>query len=107
MFDLVQYLANGSHPVVVGGPEPSLDDLKERLNTMLYAFVKFTDTQGGTDLGVAVDPESTDLSGANFESATGTVHIEGTLTLDFVHVRCVAEIDLATMAGSGHLIMAA
>ena len=106
MFDLVQYLADGSHPVIVGGPQPSLDDLKERLTTMRYAFVKFTDTQGGTDLGVEVDAQATDLSGADFEHATGTVHVEGTLTLDFVPVRCVADIDLATMAGSGRLIMA-
>jgi hypothetical protein len=106
MIDLVQYLANGSHPVVVGGPEPSLDDLKERLTTMLYAFVKFTDTQGGTDLGVEVDAEATDLSRADFERASGTVHVEGSLTLDFVPVRCVADIDLATMAGTGYLIAA-
>jgi hypothetical protein len=106
MFDLVQYLANGYHPVAVGGPEPSLDDLKERLTTMLYAFVKFTDTQGGTDLGVEVDAEATDLSRADFEHASGTVHVEGSLTLDFVPVRCVADIDLATMAGTGYLIAA-
>ncbi len=104
MFDLVHYLTEGSHPVVVGGPAPSLSDFKERVTTMHYVFIKFTDTQGGTDLGVTLDPRASDLSRGDFEAATGIVHLEGTLTLDFVPVRCIADIDVASMAGSGHLV---
>jgi hypothetical protein len=43
------------------------------------------------------------LSRADFENQTGTVHLEGDLTLDYVKVRCVADIDLQTFNGQGHL----
>jgi Core binding factor beta subunit len=105
MNELVQRLAEGDHPVTVGGPQPSLQELRKRIDEIGYAFVKFTDTQGGTDLGVRVDKGATDVSQADFESGSGTVHIEGTLTLNYVKVRCVAEIDLATLNGTGHLVI--
>jgi len=105
MNELVQRLSEGDHPVTVGGPQPSLDEFKKRVEEMGYVFIKFTATQGGTDLGVRVDKDATDLSKANFDQATGTAHVEGTLTLNYVRVRCVADIDLATMDGKGHLVI--
>ena len=33
------------------------------------------------------------------------VHVEGTLTLNYVPVRCVADIDLATLNGTGQLVV--
>src|SRR2546421_9545162 len=103
MDELVQRLSQGEHPVTVGGPKPSLEEFKKRVGDMGYAFIKFTETRGGTDLGVRVDKQATDLSQANFADANGVVHVEGTLTLNYVKVRCVADIDLATLNGSGHL----
>ena len=103
MNELVQHLSQGTHPIVVGGPQSSLEDLKNRLTNMNYVFIKFTDTRGGTDLGVRVDPSATDLSQANFEQGIGTVHVEGTLTLNYVKVLCIANIDLATLSGFGRL----
>jgi hypothetical protein len=44
-----------------------------------------------------------DLSQADFENQSGAVHLEGELTLDFVKVRCIADIDLKTLSGKGHL----
>lgn len=105
MNDLVQRLAEGEHPVVVGGAKPSLEDVQTRLGEMGYVFIKFTDTRGGTDVGVRVDKSATDLSCANFAEGIGTVHVEGTLTLNYVKVRCVAEIDLSTLSGTGHLVI--
>jgi hypothetical protein len=35
---------------------------------------------------------------------TGRVHLEGELTLDYVKVRCIADIDLQTFKGEGYLI---
>lgn len=105
MNELVQRLAQGEHPVTVGGPQPSLSELRKRLVEIGYVFVKFTNTRGGTDLGVTIDQAATDMSQANFEAGSGTVHIEGTLTLNYVPVRCVATIDLATLAGTGHLVV--
>ena len=71
---------------------------------MGYVFIKFTGTRGGTDLGVRVDKSATDVSQAYFDQATGIAHVEGTLTLNYVKVRCVADIQLETLNGTGHLI---
>jgi hypothetical protein len=105
MSELVQRLSEGDHPIIVGGPQPSLEELSKRISALHYVFIKFTDTRGGTDLGVRVDTEATDLSHANFELGTGNVHIEGTLTLNYVKARCIADIDLATLTGTGHLVV--
>ena len=104
MNDLVQRLSEGEHPVVVGGPQPSLAEFQKRVEEMGYVFIKFTDTRGGTDLGVRVDKAAVDTSQANFEQGTGVVHVEGTLTLNYVKVRCIADINLADLKGTGHLV---
>ena len=105
MDELVQRLANGEHPVIVGGPGPSLEEFQKRVSDMGYVFIKFTDTRGGTDLGVRVDKQATDVSQADFQQGLGTVHVEGTLTLNYVKVRCVADIQLDTLSGNGHLVI--
>ncbi|MFL5663573.1 MAG: MbtH domain protein, partial [Ktedonobacteraceae bacterium] len=99
MDELVQRLSEGEHPVTGGDLQPSIEELKKRIEEIGYAFIKFTDTKGGTDLGVKVDRAATVLSRANFDQASGGVHIEGTLTLNYVKIRCVADIDLATLTG--------
>jgi len=104
MDDLVQRLSEGDHPVTVGGPKPSLEEFRKRVEEMGYAFIKFTGTRGGTDLGVRVDKSATDLSQASFDQGSGVAHVEGTLTLNYVKVRCVADIDLQTLNGTGHLV---
>ncbi len=105
MNDLVKRLSEGDHLVTVGGPTPSLKELKKRLEDMGYVFIKFTGTRGGTDLGVRVDKQATDLSQANFEQGAGKAHIEGTLTLNYTKVRCIADIDLTTLDGTGRLVV--
>jgi hypothetical protein len=104
MNELVQRLTEGDHPVTVGGPQPSLEEFQKRIQDMGYVFIKFTETRGGTDIGVRVDKNATDLSRADFERRTGVAHVEGTLTLDYVKVRCVADIELETLHGTGHLV---
>ncbi|MET8122921.1 hypothetical protein [Micromonospora sp. NPDC005189] len=105
MNDLISRLSAGELPVVVGGPDPSVAELEQRLTDIGHVFVKFPGTNGGTDLGVRVDRTATDLSGADFTAGTGRVHVEGTLTLDYVPVRCVADLDLGTLAGTGRLVV--
>jgi len=101
--NLVNYLCTGCHPVEASiRPEKTVARLKERID-MGYVHIKFTDTKGGTELGVRLDPSQLDLRQANFESGTGTVHLVGGLTLDYVKVRCIADLDLATLSGQGHL----
>jgi hypothetical protein len=51
------------------------------------------------------DQEAIDLSQADFENQTGTVHLERWLTLNFVKVRCLADLDLQTLTGKGHLAL--
>ncbi|MFE8961421.1 hypothetical protein ACIP17_35315 [Streptomyces iakyrus] len=91
--------------VEVGGPEPTLEELHTRLTDIGTVFVKFTETRGGTDLGIRLDQEASDLSGADFDARTGTVHVEGTLTLNGDPVRCIADIELATLKGVGRLAL--
>jgi len=102
MDELVQRLSQGDHPVAIGGPNPSVEQFKQSIDRG-YVHVKFTGTRGGTDLGVTLDQDASDFSSANFEEPSGTAHVVGTLTLNYVRVRCVADLDLANMAGTGHL----
>ncbi|GCE14524.1 MbtH domain protein [Tengunoibacter tsumagoiensis] len=105
MDTLVQRLAERPQPVTVGGPRPNVQDFQQRLEQIGYVFIKFTDTRGGTDLGFKVDKGATDLSGAHFAQASGIAHVEGTLTLNYQKVRCIADIDLATLQGTGNLVL--
>src|ERR1700691_3219582 len=92
-------------PIIMGGSDPSVEELRERTGEMGYVLVKFTQTRGGTELGFPLDRDATDLSGANFDEGTGTVHVEGHLVLNDDPVRCIADIDLATLKGTGLLAL--
>ncbi|WP_410586708.1 hypothetical protein [Amycolatopsis sp. lyj-23] len=104
MDELVRRLAEGTHPVAVGGPVATLAELHRRVQELGLVFVKFTGTSGGTDLGVRLDRDSCVVDGADFTEATGTVHLEGTLVLNDEPVRCVADLNLATLSGTGRLV---
>lgn len=100
---LVERLAKGSHRVVAGPqPRASVQTLKEGIERG-YVHIKFTETKGGTELGIRLDANACDFSQGDFENQTGTIHLEGGLVLDYVKVRCIADIDLTTLAGEGHL----
>lgn len=101
---LVDRLCGGTHPVEASlRPEKTVSRFKEAIDRH-YTHIKFTDTQGGTELGIRLNPEDCDFSKADFDNAAGSVHLEGNLTLDYVPVKCVADIDLSTLEGQGHLI---
>lgn len=100
---LVDKLSEGDHPVEAGlRPEKTVKLFKEAIDRN-YVHIKFTKTKGGTELGVRLDRDACDFSHADFDSGVGAVHVEGNLTLDYVKVRCFADIDLATLEGTGHL----
>lgn len=105
MNDLVRRLSERPQSVMVGGPQPSLKDFQQRVEWLGYVFIKFTETQGGTDLGIRVDRSATTTDHAQFEQGKGMVHVEGSLTLNYVPVRCVADIDLSTLRGTGQLVV--
>jgi hypothetical protein len=104
MNELTERLAAGDHPVTVGGPQPSAEDLQRRIADFGWVHIRFTGTRGGTELGIPLDLEACDLSQADFENARGKAHFEGELTLNYDRVRCVADIDLETLNGTGHLV---
>lgn len=100
---LVDRLCAGDHPITVAlRPEPSVKAFKEAVDGG-YLRVKFTNTTGGTELGFKVDKDASDLSEANFNEGIGQARVVGGLSLDYTKVRCVANIDLQTLAGLGHL----
>jgi hypothetical protein len=104
MNELTERLTIGQ-PIVMGGSDPTVEELRERTGEMGYLLVKFTQTRGGTELGFPLDRDATDLSGANFDEGTGAVHVEGHLILNDDPVRCIADIDLATLTGTGRLAL--
>lgn len=101
MDELVQRLSEGDHPVVTQRYK-SAEELKQAIDRG-YVLVKFTDTRGGTELGFRLDNTATNLSRADFSQATGTIHVVGNLTLNYVKVHGVADVDIATLEGKGHL----
>jgi uncharacterized protein YbdZ (MbtH family) len=101
---LVDRLCEGDHPVEVGlRPEKTLQLFKEAIDRN-FVHIKFPQTKGGTELGFRLDPDSSDFKTADFQNGNGTVHLEGNLTLDYVRVKCIADIDLSTLQGTGHLV---
>jgi uncharacterized protein YbdZ (MbtH family) len=104
--DLVTRLCKGRHPIEVClRSEKTARKLKERID-LGYVYIKFTETRGGTELGVRLDRDAIDLSRADFENQAGAAHLEGGLTLNYVKVRCIADFDLQTLKGEGYLELA-
>jgi Core binding factor beta subunit len=103
MNELVQRLSQGEHPVEVSlRPDKTVTAFKECIDRG-YVHIKFTGTKGGTDLGVRLDPTASNFKEVDFDRQTGQVHLVGDLTLNYVKVRCVADIEIETLEGKGHL----
>jgi hypothetical protein len=77
-------------------------ELREAIDRA-YVHVLFTETQGGTEVGFKLDEAQSDLAGADWARGEGTIRLAGDLKLDGVPVRCVVEIDLASLEGVGRL----
>ncbi|BAZ20926.1 hypothetical protein NIES4073_18040 [Kalymmatonema gypsitolerans NIES-4073] len=74
MNELVQRLSEGEHPVEASlRPEKTPTALKESIDRG-YIHIKFTNTRGGTDLGVRLDPEASNFNEADFAHQTGKVY---------------------------------
>lgn len=101
---LVERLCEGEQSVEVGlRPEKTLKRFKDAIDRD-YVHIKFIQTRGGTELGFRLNRDSSDFSKADFENGSGVAHLEGDLTLDYVNVKCVADIDLGMLAGKGRLV---
>ena len=96
-------LSSGKHPVEIDRIEKTDGkDIQKRIKQG-YIHIRFPATKGGTVLGIALEDKECRLDNANFEGNSGSVYLEGNLTLDYVKARCIAEIDIKTKKGVGHL----
>jgi hypothetical protein len=103
MNELVQRLSQGNHLVEASlRPSKTATAFKESIDRG-YVHIKFTETKGGTELTVKLDREASNLKEADFDRASGKVHLVGDLTLNYVRVRCIANINLDTLEGKGYL----
>lgn len=102
MDELVLHLSKGQHKVIIGNRNESYDEIKERINNKFF-HVKFTETRGGTELGINVDLEKTNIN--DIDLKTDSLHIEGTTNLNYNSVRLIADIDMASKSGYGHLTL--
>jgi uncharacterized protein YbdZ (MbtH family) len=100
--DLVKRLSHPQRVEVRIKPAKSAEAFHKRIQQG-HLYIKFTGTQGGTELGIKLNQESTRMEKADFARGVGTVHLEGTLKLNYKNVRCIADVDLATLSGQGHL----
>jgi hypothetical protein len=99
---LVEFLCKGEHPIEATLREKTREAMKEAI-ARGHVPIKFTDTRGGTELVVPLDPSRSDLRAIENKNGSSEIKVVGDLTLDYVPVTCVARIDLATLQGEGHL----
>jgi hypothetical protein len=102
MSPLVEKLSNGLHEVEFETRINDLSEVEDRIRNG-FVYVKFVNTKGGTELGIKVDPKDINFDAVDFKAGAGTLHVEGTCTLDYEKVKCIADIDLATRSGRGYL----
>lgn len=96
--DLVARLAARDHVVEpVLHPDRSVRALRQRLERG-SVYVRFFGDRGTTDLPIRLAPTA-----APADVSAGTVHIEGSVTLNGVAVLCTAEIAIDTLRGTGRL----
>ncbi len=100
--DLVERLSAGVFTVKACVTPETAEDFNRMLNSG-YLYLQFTHPGGETRLRVKLDTSRCDLSEADFKSGVGNAHLEGELTLNFVKVRCIADIGIDTRTGEGRL----
>ena len=101
---LVERLSTGLHRVEFNSQVERTGKWLKQAIDRGYVHLKFPETKGGTTLGVRVDASASEFREANFDDQTGQIHLEGTLTLDYVKVRCIADLLLDSLSGTGRLV---
>jgi len=102
MSSTVVFLVNGIHPISTKPTDNDCKSFHTSLNRQ-YIHITFTDTAGGTCLGMRIDPNKTVFIDANFESELGSIEVEGICVLDYVRIKCFARINLQTLSGTASL----
>ncbi|MBN4055430.1 MbtH domain protein [bacterium AH-315-K03] len=102
MNKLIEQLSK-KQAIVGGGNFRGIEAFKEQIDKD-YVFIKFTEPYGDVDLAIHPDKETSDWESADFENATGVVHLEGEIGLNYVKCRLVADVNLDTLKGEGYLV---
>jgi hypothetical protein len=100
MNELVERLSKQDYPVEANRGNKTFKALEERVN-LGHVHILFKDF--GTELGIKLYPAKCDFSQCDFEKGIGKAHLEGGITLNYVKVKCIADIDLADLEGKGRL----
>ena len=101
---LVDRLCDGDHSVEVGLRAEKDAKLFKKAIDGGYVHIKFTETRGGTEIRMRLNADTSDFSAADFDNGKGSAHVEGNLMLDYVRVKCIADVDLDTLKGTGRLV---
>jgi hypothetical protein len=98
---LVKHLTSSMHKITLERSK-SVEDLQRSIG-LGYLLVNFPETDGGTELVIRLDQSRAMLENADFSTRSGTIHLVGTLVLNYNEVEMEADIDLATLGGRGCL----
>jgi uncharacterized protein YbdZ (MbtH family) len=98
--DLASYLSTGDHPVEATAS--SAEQFLQRIQAG-HVSLRFTDTRGGTEFGLKLDPTASVVSKESAATPTGNVRLVGDLTLNYRKMRLVADLALDSLKGSGRL----
>lgn len=102
MDELVRKLSVGTHRVeVVIRPEANTRAFQKCIEGG-YLHIRFLDTEGGTELGLTLEHNEREAAQVPSDDR-GVVKVVGKLVLNYVPVKCIAEIDLSTLTGRGRL----
>lgn len=96
-------LSRGLQPVELAlRAERNTDALLRQVKTGCVQ-VRFTGTRGGTELSVPMESEDVQRISEQVERGEKTIRFTGGLSVDYTRVRCIADIDVETLTGTGKL----
>jgi len=97
MDKLLHFLSQGDHPVkVILKPKETLDEF---ISCMERGFlnVLFSDTQGGTEVGIVISQSS--LEYGDIDQSTQNISIQGECGLNFNKIKISMELSLTDYTG--------
>lgn len=97
MDELVGRLCGGEHDVTTSHAQ-SVDELRASLHRQ-YLLIEVEGTRGGTELGIALGADTAHNARVALDRGDDRIELSGELTLNYVPLRCVADIVPATQRG--------